>query len=249
MRHFKYILRLGPPALVLGILTGYADFLAKDGRVPLPIILALTVGLGFLVPKGRWRWAILVGAGVHLANISGHLLDSTAIPEMHRPTLERLARDLIPALIGTYCGIFAHRWFFEGDTWLPRGSHLPQDTALLELEASAAALVERKPSEEKKPPAVPRVPPSAAPIKPLIAHPAPAPAKTAVARSPERPAPKPAMTLKSPTDKEIIHGALAPEVLERGLRALISLEQRVGLLRRSSPPAPASRQDLTAKDM
>ncbi len=124
---------------MLGILAFYAGFIDDNGRVPLLLIFFAAITMGFLQPKGSWRWVILIGAGVDLANISGHLIDSSPIPAQYQLTLSKLMRDIVPALIGTYAGIFSRRYLFNsGDLSYEESQYLK----LNEIEVNLTSLEE-----------------------------------------------------------------------------------------------------------
>lgn len=102
---------------MLGGLSLYAAVFDKNGEVPLFMILVTGLAMGFLQPKGGWRWVILIGVGVHLAQISGNLIASSPIPSEYQLTFQKVFRDVPPALIGTYIGIFLRRYFFDPDSY------------------------------------------------------------------------------------------------------------------------------------
>ncbi len=109
---FKYLARLAVPSLVLGFFAFYAQFVDGNGQIPLSIKMVVALLLGYFLPKGGWRWVILIGIGVNLSHLTGHLIDSSDIPPEYQITLPRLAWGLIPAIIGVYSGILAHRYFW-----------------------------------------------------------------------------------------------------------------------------------------
>ena len=80
MKKFGYLARLAAPMLVLGSLIFYADVVDGNGRIPFHISIIVALLMGFLLPKGSWRWVILIGIGVDLAHLTGNLIDATAIP-------------------------------------------------------------------------------------------------------------------------------------------------------------------------
>lgn len=138
LRKFGYLARLAAPTLVVGSLILYADVVDGTGRIPFHISIIVALLMGFLLPKGSWRWVILIGIGVDLAHLTGNLIDATAIPNKFPITGKGLLFSLIPALTGTYSGIFFRR-FFSGS----------EETAAQRLEAELETM-HRRISEAKE---------------------------------------------------------------------------------------------------
>lgn len=132
MRRFKYFFRLAIPGIVLLVLVLYADVLSHNGDVPLTILVGSALLLGFFIPSGGWRWTALVGFGVYLVHLMGHVIDATATP-MPVMTGAKAVHDLLPSIIGCYGGIFIHRLLYDGDSWERRGSADTREAALIEL--------------------------------------------------------------------------------------------------------------------
>ena len=120
--------------MILGFLSVYAEVIEEDASLPITIILTISFLCGFLAPQGKWRWAILVGAGIPLSRWAGHWLDSTALPEEYAFQIEPLAKDFILALIGTYAGIYLYKRVFEGEDWIPFSYGLKRRSRIHEFE-------------------------------------------------------------------------------------------------------------------
>ncbi|MBM3327276.1 MAG: hypothetical protein FJY65_09965 [Calditrichaeota bacterium] len=113
MQILKYLRRLCLPCIVLLFLVIYVDYIAAGSNLPIVVLLAAGLVCGFIAPQGKWRWAILVGAGIPLTRVIGHWLASSQLP-VHQliPPVEIL-RNLILALLASYTGIFLRQRFFE----------------------------------------------------------------------------------------------------------------------------------------
>ena len=83
------------------LLTGYVDFHSDEVQLPALLLLVFAFLLGFVQPKGAWRWALAVGTGVPLVRLIGITLGYAA----PYPTDSSIVfLPIVVALAGAYSG-------------------------------------------------------------------------------------------------------------------------------------------------
>jgi hypothetical protein len=96
------------PAILAGTFAAYVDFHATEVQATLLVLMATSFMLGYVVPKGAWRWALIIAAllpAMHLASVALHDGHSN---ERH-PYFSRcmiLAPAFVACFIGVYTGAF-----------------------------------------------------------------------------------------------------------------------------------------------
>jgi len=113
LRRFKYIARLALPGFILLFLWFYRNFVDARQSVPISITIGIGFLCGFLAPKGKWRWPVLIGLGETTMQLFGHLVDrSTPLPTGSLADPVEIAKNFVPVLAATYVGIFVnHRLY------------------------------------------------------------------------------------------------------------------------------------------
>jgi hypothetical protein len=110
---------------VLGYLAAGFDVaapLGDDTAKGTLLLWLLSCGvLGFVWPRGPWRWALLVGPWVPAAHVVLHAL--ALLDSMHPPTyataLALVAVSLVVCLLGAYAGSFLRRAVLAADAGAP----------------------------------------------------------------------------------------------------------------------------------
>ena len=86
-------------AFLTGLSIGYIDFGASEVQVAVFFILLFSFIFGFAKPKGAWRWALLIGAGVPIISLFAGTFSFGALVAF------------APAFLGVYCGALAQKIF------------------------------------------------------------------------------------------------------------------------------------------
>ena len=93
--------------IVLGFITAYAG-LHGAGDVLVYVLLLLFGGLlGYLEPRAPWRWALVLGVWVPIAEIVYRLTYPFGQPHFKDIVAPLLA--LVPPLLGVYAGAYVRR--------------------------------------------------------------------------------------------------------------------------------------------
>lgn len=95
---FYYLL-----AIVLGVFAGWADVNVGDLLFTALLVLAPCILLGALRPKRPWRWTLLVGIFVPVADLLAYLV-MTQKPD--RAQIYESFLAFLPGLVGAYGGAF-----------------------------------------------------------------------------------------------------------------------------------------------
>ncbi len=102
------ILWLTALSIVLGFITAYAA-LHGAGDVLVYVLLFMFGGLlGYIGPEAPWRWALVLGIWVPIAEIVYRMSLPFGAPSPVQ-LLQPLAA-LIPAFLGVYAGVLVRRW-------------------------------------------------------------------------------------------------------------------------------------------
>ncbi len=96
-------------ALILSLVTGYLHLRADADVLSVALLLGGACLFSLAHPKGALRFALLLGLGIPAALIVAH--GGVASPGPHRDADLPLPAAFMPALIGAYTGVFAHRLF------------------------------------------------------------------------------------------------------------------------------------------
>jgi hypothetical protein len=96
-------------ALALGILTGYVNITATEVQAPMLCLLCFSFLIGFMQPRGAWRWAVLIGLSIPVSTFIGLAVNFQFVdtPPRYPITLVVL---VIPALIAAYIGAFSNKF-------------------------------------------------------------------------------------------------------------------------------------------
>ena len=91
-------------ALFLGLLTGYVNFHTDEMIFPVLLLLVFGLFFGFSEPQHAWRWVLLLFVWIPLGQFYKMIIESS----FDTFTSEGLVSfiSIIPAAIGTYCGVF-----------------------------------------------------------------------------------------------------------------------------------------------
>lgn len=90
-------------AIALGIFAGWVDVKVGDLLFTALLVLAPCILLGALRPKRPWRWTLLVGIFVPLADLLAYLI-MTQKPD--RAQIYESFLAFLPGLVGAYGGAF-----------------------------------------------------------------------------------------------------------------------------------------------
>lgn len=97
----KNNLVLYPVAVLFGSLAGVAEITAGDLLFTALLVLASCMLLGALRPERPWRWALLVGICVPLADLIAYLL---LAQKPYRAQIYESFLALLPGVVGAYGG-------------------------------------------------------------------------------------------------------------------------------------------------
>lgn len=96
-------------AALMALFIGFVDTHTDEVTVVALFLLIFGTALGFLQPRGAWRWWLLLGASVPAAQVLAHWLGwKVPYPNEYRDIAQSWIA-LVPAVIGVYCGV-ALRW-------------------------------------------------------------------------------------------------------------------------------------------
>jgi hypothetical protein len=95
-------------ALAGGLVAGAIDFNATEPQPAALMVLVFAGILGFIQPRGAWRWAIIVALGLPLAHLSLRQLGWQPRDPVSPGEYATLLA-LIPAFIGAYGGVLIRR--------------------------------------------------------------------------------------------------------------------------------------------
>lgn len=95
-------------ALLCGLFAGWIDFQTTEIQATLLVVLIGSAALGFIQPRGAWRWAILIALGLPLA-YSLFPLFGLLPKEQPNPGVYATLIALLPALVGAYGGVLIRR--------------------------------------------------------------------------------------------------------------------------------------------
>jgi ABC-type multidrug transport system permease subunit len=90
-------------AVVLGILAGWLEIQVRDLLFTALLVLAPCILLGVIRPRKPWRWAVLIGIFVPIADLMAFLVMT------QKPSRAQIYESLLvflPALVGSYGGAF-----------------------------------------------------------------------------------------------------------------------------------------------
>jgi len=90
-------------AAVLGIFAGWVDVMLGDLLFTALLVLAPSMLIGALRPARAWRWTIVVGACVPVADLLANLMWAH---KMERAQVYESFLAFLPALVGAYGGAF-----------------------------------------------------------------------------------------------------------------------------------------------
>ena len=96
-------------ALILSLSTGYLHLRADADALSVGLLLGGACIFGLVHPKGALRFALILGLGIPAALLVAHGGAAPSIP--HRDADLPLPAAFIPALLGAYTGVIAHRIF------------------------------------------------------------------------------------------------------------------------------------------
>lgn len=96
-------------ALILSIATGYLHLRADADVWSVALLLGGGCLFGLAHPKGVLRFALILGLGIPAALFVAHGGVASSVP--HRDADLPVPASFMPALIGAYTGVFAHRLF------------------------------------------------------------------------------------------------------------------------------------------
>ena len=98
-------------AILGSLFTGYIDSHASEVQATLMVMLPITFVLGFIQPKQAWLWALIVGLSVPLSYLV--VLITGAHYSNPPPNGFTTLIALVPAFIGTYCGVVLRKIFSQ----------------------------------------------------------------------------------------------------------------------------------------
>lgn len=90
-------------AVALGILAGWLEIQVRDLLFTALLVLAPCILLGVIRPRKPWRWAVLIGIFVPIADLMAFLVMT------QKPSRAQIYESLLvflPALVGSYGGAF-----------------------------------------------------------------------------------------------------------------------------------------------
>ena len=94
-------------SIVLGFITAFAA-LHNAGDVLVYVLLLMFGGLlGYVAPEAPWRWALVLGIWVPIAEIVSRVTDPSGPPPVNHLLLPLAA--LVPPLVGVYLGAWVHK--------------------------------------------------------------------------------------------------------------------------------------------
>jgi hypothetical protein len=102
-------------AAALGVLTAGIDVSAPFGddteKATLLLLAAFSGLLGFLLPRGPWRWALAVAVWLPLGHLVLHVLGlkDTINPNTYATILLLLPVSLVACSVGAYAGAFLRK--------------------------------------------------------------------------------------------------------------------------------------------
>ena len=96
-------------ALILSLVTGYLHLRADADVLSVALLLGGACLFGVAHPQGAFRFALILGVGIPAALFVAH--GGVAPPVPHRDADLPLPAAFMPALIGAYTGVIAHRLF------------------------------------------------------------------------------------------------------------------------------------------
>jgi hypothetical protein len=97
-------------AIAVGIFAGLVDFHNNEPQPAAAVLLVLGALLGFVRPRGAWRWGVIAALGIPAVYLAGRALGYRPVDTMH-PNIFASLVALIPAMIGVYAGAFAGKMF------------------------------------------------------------------------------------------------------------------------------------------
>jgi hypothetical protein len=96
-------------ALILSLSTGYLHLRADADLLSVALLLGGAFVCSLTHPKGAPRFALILGLGIPAALLIAHGAAAPSVP--HRDADLPVPAAFIPALMGAYTGVFAHRIF------------------------------------------------------------------------------------------------------------------------------------------
>ena len=90
-------------AVALGIFAGWLEIRVRDLLFTALLVLAPCILLGVIRPRKPWRWAVLIGIFVPVADLMAFLVMT------QKPSRAQIYESLLvflPALVGSYGGAF-----------------------------------------------------------------------------------------------------------------------------------------------
>ena len=88
-------------ALVAGVLSGWVDIKVGDLLLTALVVLAACMLLGVLRPARAWRWVVIVGVMVPVAELLGYLV---LTQKPYRAQIYESFLAFLPAIAGAYGG-------------------------------------------------------------------------------------------------------------------------------------------------
>lgn len=120
----------GFSAILAGSVAAYVDFHATEVQATLLVLLAMSFILGCLMPKGAWRWALMIAVVLPSAHLAALVLHGVYPNEGH-PYISRLmifAPAAVACFIGGYTGALLRfaggrvaKWFWRTTRSGPSG--------------------------------------------------------------------------------------------------------------------------------
>jgi hypothetical protein len=109
----KTLLMIGL-ALLGSLVVGTIDSHASEVQATLMVMLPITFALGFIQPKRAWLWALIIGLSVPF----GYLWLLATGQHYNAPPSNGFTTliALVPAFIGTYCGVILRKIFSQAAT-------------------------------------------------------------------------------------------------------------------------------------
>ncbi len=91
-------------AILAGSFAAYIDFHATEVQATLLVLIATSFMLGYVVPKGAWRWALIIAALLPTIHLASFVLHGGHSNERH-PYFSRFT-ILLPASIACFIGVY-----------------------------------------------------------------------------------------------------------------------------------------------
>jgi hypothetical protein len=93
--------------IVFGFIAAYVDLHTKGMLITALLLLAFGFALGYWQPQGAWRWGLVLGIWVPIAQVTARLADGTQ--PLNAILLMTPLIAFVPAFAGVYLAVLTRR--------------------------------------------------------------------------------------------------------------------------------------------